>query len=160
MIKLYSNPWMTDFLRVVSLMPDDERQQVEAFTGEPFNMDAIAVNNFTVPGPKWVVKNEAMEPLVVGGFVPQRPGVLRDFMITTPDAWKHGLALTRICKGAIDAMLESGAHRVECVVPVVRVQARPEIQRWYSAVGYQKEGILQRYLANGGDAEIWARVRD
>jgi hypothetical protein len=160
MIKVYTDPWLIDFLKVCANMPQDERDQLEAFTGEAYSVDGAAIGNFTVPGPKWVIKADD-EPICVGGFVPVRPGVWRDFMLTTPAAWdKHWFAVTRVCRRAMDAMFTSGqAHRLECVAPAVRLAKRPEIEKWYSVLQYHKEATLYGYCANGSDAVTFSRVR-
>ena len=116
MIQVYTNPLLLDFIKVCLNMPQDEREQLEAFTGEKYDVDAAAIGNFTVPGPKWVIKADE-DVLCIGGFVPQRPGVYRDFMLTTPAAWEtHWFAITRIARRAMDAMLKetgpsAGVHR-------------------------------------------------
>jgi hypothetical protein len=151
-------------------MPQDERAQIEAFVGEPWDLDRASVGNFVAPGPKWVIKHAETEedfavgratPIVVGGFVPQRPGVWRDFLLTTPQAWSdHWFACTRICRRVMDAMFVSGqAHRLECIVPVPRVESRPELCRWYKVLGYNEEGLHHGYCANGADAYCFARVQ-
>lgn len=156
-LSVYSNPFLLDFVKVCMQMPDDERQQIEAVSGQPYDVDSVAVANFSVPGPKWVFKDENEEPVVVGGFVPQRPGVWRDFMLTTPQAWdKHGFSVTRNCRRAMDAMFKSGqAHRLECVALASRTKAF----EWYRILGYNKEGVLHGYNADGSDAVIFSRVR-
>ena len=83
MIKTYTDPWLIDFLKVAAALPQDEREQLEAFTGEPYSIDGCAIGNFTAPGPKWVIKSD-YEPIAIGGFVQQRPGVWRDFMLNNP----------------------------------------------------------------------------
>lgn len=170
-IKCYNDPFMLDFLKVCHMMPADERAQLEAFTGEKYNADGAAVGNFMAPGPKWVIKaadTEAdfysglAEPLVVGGFNAQRPGVFRDFLLTTPQAWqgRNWYHVTRICKRIMDDMLRSeGCHRLECIVPAARVQTRPELVKWYKVLGYNEEGLHHGYCANGADAISFARVR-
>ena len=160
MIQTYTDPLLLDFIKVCINMAQNERECFEALTGEKYNVDSIAVGNFMVPGPKWVIKADD-EPLVVGGFVPQRPGVWRDFMINTADAWgKHWFPVTRIARRAMNAMLESGqAHRIECITPAARLAARPEIEAWYRVMGYTREATLWRYCANGADAVIFSRVR-
>lgn len=160
MIKAYTDPWLVDFLKVCASMPQDEREQLEAFTGEKYNIDSAAVGNFTVPGPKWVIKADD-EPISIFGAVPQRPGVWRDFMLNTPQAFeKHWFQVTRIARRAMDAMFISGqAHRVECIVPAKRLAYRPEIEKWYSILNYKREATLWRYLADGSDAVIFSRVR-
>lgn len=160
MIQVYTNPLLLDFIKVCIAMPQDEREQLEAFTGEKYDIDGAAVGNFSVPGPKWVIKADE-EPIVIGGFVPQRPGVWRDFLLTTPLAWeKHWFTVTRHCRRAMNGMLNSGqAHRLECIVPAQRVAARQELAKWYKIVGYNKEGRLHGYCANGADALVFSKVK-
>jgi hypothetical protein len=159
MIQVYTNPLLLDFIKVCLNMSQDEREQLEAFTGEKYDVDSAAVGNFTVPGPKWVIKTDD-EVLCIGGFVPQRPGVYRDFMLTTPEAWKtHWFAITRIARRAMDGMLKEHAHRLECIAPAARLAYRPEIEKWYGLLGYTREAPLWRYCADGTDAVIFSRVR-
>ena len=160
MIQVYTNPLLLDFIKVCLNMPQDEREQLEAFTGEKYDVDAAAIGNFTVPGPKWVIKADD-EVLCIGGFVPQRPGVYRDFMLTTPAAWeKHWFPITRIARRAMDAMLHSKqAHRIECVTPAARLASRPEVEKWYAVLNYHREGIMYGYCANGADAVLFSRVK-
>jgi hypothetical protein len=160
MIQVYNNPLLLDFIKVCIAMPQDERDQIEAFTGEQYSVDGAAVGNFTVPGPKWVIKADD-EPILIGGFTPQRPGVWRDFLLTTPAAWEqHWFTITRHCRRAMDAMLNSGqAHRLECIVPAQRLAHREGLAKWYKTVGYNNEGLLHGYCANGADAVIFSRVK-
>ena len=156
MIRVYTDPLLLDFLKLAVAMPEDERRQLEAFTGQSYDIDGAAVGNFTVPGPKWVIK-VGDEPIVVGGFAEQRPGVWRDYMLTSPRAWtEHWFAVTRICRRIMDAMLISEqAHRLECISHASRAQAFG----WYRVLGYEQEGILRKYCANGDDAVMFSRVR-
>lgn len=155
MIQVYSNPLLLDFIKVCIKMPQEEREQLEAFTGQAYDIDRAAVGNWEAPGPKWVIKADD-EPIIVGGFVPQRPGVFRDFMLTTPEAWeKHWFAVTRISKRIMDAMLMTEAHRLECVTPVSRSRVFP----WYKVLGYNQEGIRHGYCANGADVMAFSRVK-
>jgi hypothetical protein len=158
MIQVFTQPLLLDYIKVCINMPQDEREQLEAFTGQPYDVDGAAVGNFTVPGIKWVIKNDD-EPIAVGGFVPKRPGVWRDFMLTTPAAWEHGFAVTRIARRAMNAMfLSKQAHRLECVAPAARLAARPRIEDWYRVLGYNREATLSGYCANGADAIMFSRV--
>ena len=170
MIQVFNNPFLADFLYVASQLPQDEREQIEAMNGVKYEIDGVAVGNYMVPGPKWVIKvgNEFQfeqglaVPIVVGGFVQQRPGVWQDFLLTTPMAFlkENAFHVTRACKRAMDAMLYSGqAHRLECIVPAARVESRPELVRWYKLLGYNKEGLRYGYCANGADAIAFSRVR-
>lgn len=171
MIKIFTNPFLADFIQVAANLPEDERAQIEAMSGEKFTIDGAALGNFLVPGPKWVAKIGATEeefasglatPIAVGGFAPQRPGVWRDFLMNTPAAFDnaHWFALTRACRRAMDAMFISGqAHRLECLVPAPRVQSRPELAKWYRVLGYNEEGLRYGYCANGTDAIAYSRVK-
>lgn len=166
MIRCFNNPLLGDFLYICANMPQDEREQLAAFTGEPWDLDRATVGNYIAPGPKWVIKRLDTEedfgtPLVVGGFVPQRPGVWRDFLLTTPEAWSaHWFSCTRICRRVMDAMfISKQAHRLECIVPASRVESRPELVEWYRVLGYTEEGLHQGYCANGADAYSFARVQ-
>jgi hypothetical protein len=158
-IKVYDDPLLLDFLKLAINMPADERGQLEALTGQKYDIDGAAVGNFSVPGPKWVVKADD-EPVCAGGLVLQRPGVWRDFMLTTPEAWaKYWFPITRVCRRIVVGALASGAHRVECITPATRLAARPEIEEWYRVVGYTREATLWRYCADGSDAVVFSRVR-
>jgi hypothetical protein len=158
-IEVYTDPLLLDFVKVCINMPQDEREQLEAFTGETYDIDRAAIGNFTVAGPKWVIKAND-EPICIGGFVPQRPGVYRDFMLTTPEAWKHWFAVTRVACRAMNAMLLSKtAHRLECICPASRLEKRPEVEKWYSVIRYNKEATLHGYCANGADAVMFSRVQ-
>jgi len=160
MIVIYTDPLLLDFIKVCANMPNDEQAQLEAFTGEKYDIDRAAIGNFSVAGPKWVMKADDV-PICIAGFVPQRPGVYRDFMLTTAVVWDaHWFTLTRTTRRLMDFMLKSKtAHRLECVVPAARLAERPEIERWYEAIGYNREGTLYGYCANGGDAVIFSKVR-
>jgi hypothetical protein len=159
MIKVYGDPWMIDYLKVCANMPQDEREQLEALTGSPFTIDGCAVGNFSVPGPKWVVKAND-EPISIFGAVQQRPGVWRDFMLNTPEAFtKHWFPVTRVARRAMNAMfLSDQAHRLECIVPATRIEARPELVKWYGVMGYTREATLKKYCANGADAVLFSRA--
>ncbi len=156
MIQVYTDPLLLDYIKVCIALPQDEREQLEAFTGQPYTVDGAAVGNFTAPGPKWVIKADD-EPLCIGGFVLQRPGVWRDFMLTTPEAWaKHWFSITRIARRAMDAMFSSGqAHRLECISH----HSREKAFEWYRVLGYNREATLYGYCANGADAVLFSRVR-
>lgn len=157
MIVTYTDPLLLDFIKVCINMPQDEREQLEAFTGEPYDIDRAAVGNYSVPGPKWVIKADDV-PICIGGFVPQRPGVYRDFMLTTPQAWEkeYWFTVTRMARRAMDSMLMSKmAHRLECVSHHSRTKAF----KWYDVLGYNKEATLYGYCANGADAVMFSRVK-
>ena len=162
MIQVYNNVLLMDFVMLALRMPDDERQQLEQFTGLPYDVDGCALGNYTAEGPKWVIKDDEHNlALVAGGFAPQRPGVWRDFLLTSPEAWspKYAFSVTRICRRIMDAMfISKQAHRIECIVPERRILSRPELVRWYKVLGYKQEATLQGYCADGYPAVVFSRV--
>jgi hypothetical protein len=161
MIQIYQNPTLLDFIKVCFNLPQDERDQLEAFTGEPYDIDSAAVGNFMTPGPKWVAKVDE-EPISIGGFVPLRPGVWQDFMLNTPEAFakKNWFALTRASRRCMNAVFSSRqGHRIECIVPGQRLMERPELEAWYKVLGYNREATLYGYCATGADAIIFSRVQ-
>lgn len=161
MINVYTDPLLGDFLQICIRLPQDEREQIEAFVGQKYDIDAVAVGNYMVQGPKWVVK-DGDQPLVVGGFKQQRPGVWRDYMLTTPEAWekKYWFTVTRVCRRAMDSMfISKQAHRLECIAPAARMEKHPKLWAWYELMGYHEEGRRYGYCASGGDAIAFARVQ-
>lgn len=157
MIQVYNDPTMLDFIKVCWGMPQDEREQLEAITGEKYDIDRAAIGNFMVVGPKWVLKVDD-EPICVGGYALQRRGVYRDFMINTPAAFDpaNWFGVTRIARRSMDWILHNGAHRVECLCLASREERN---SRWYSVLGYNREATLYGYCASGADAVLFSRVR-
>lgn len=161
MIEVVHNPLLLDYIKVCVNMPEDERAQVPEFTGYPFGIDNVAIGCWQVSGPKWSIRRDG-EPLVVGGFHQERPGVWRDFLLTTPDAWtrENWMPVTRACRRIMDSMFQNGAaHRMECVTPSIRVKSRPELPKWYGVLGYHHEATLRGYCVSGADAELFSRVK-
>lgn len=156
MIELYTQPLLLDFIRVCIELPQDQRDQLEAITGQPYDIDGAALGAFQTTGPKWMLKADD-KPILIGGFSLQRPGVWRDYLLTTPEAWTdHWFAVSRHCRRAMDAMLNSKqGHRLECI----SLASRKEAHKWYRILGYNYEGTLFGYCASGADAVIYSRVK-
>jgi hypothetical protein len=153
-----SNPILLDFIRVTLAMTQEQRECFTAISGHQYDVDGIAIGNYMQPGPKWVFHVNS-QPIAFGGFVPQRPGVFRDFFVSTADAFAPEcyFSVTREVRRLIYGMLRGGAHRIECVTPAARVT--PKLHKWYSTIGYNKEALHHGYCANGADALVYARVR-
>ena len=58
-MKLFSNPLLLDYIKVCCKLPQDERDQLEAFTGQPYDVDGAALGNFSAPGFKFAIKEAA-----------------------------------------------------------------------------------------------------
>jgi hypothetical protein len=159
-VQCFSDPTLLDFAMVANDMPDDERRQVEAFSGLAYDAQRIAADNFLIPGPKWVMKAGDL-PLCAGGYIQVRNGVWRDYMLTTAAAWapEHWLSVTRFARKIMNSMFTAGvAHRLECITTAERY-ARPELAKWYKILGLHYEGTHHGYCASGADAVTLARVK-
>lgn len=155
--KLYSSPTLADFFEVCSALPEDQREQYEAFTGEKYDPATVAAAYFLRPGMRWVLCVDG-KAVVVAGFDKIREGVYQDWMFTTQQTWDVPAiwrTATRYVKRVMDAMFEQGAHRLQCVSLASRIHAH----RWFKLIGLKAEGKLEAYGADGEDAFMFARVR-
>ena len=156
-LRVYSNPMALDFIIVSHQATADQIEQWEAMTGHAWDHESCALGMIQTNGPKWVIKTLDHRPIAVAGYHQERPGVFRDFLISNEEAWADGnwQALTRHARKAMNAMLNNGAHRLECV----SLSSRTKAHRWYAALGMKAEGTLHGYCASGEDAIMFARVR-
>lgn len=151
----YRGPKLGDFYAVCTRLPVDEREQYEALTGSTFDVERVAAEYSLRTGPAWVF-TAGGTPLVVTGFDMQRPGVWQTWFFAAPEAWaQYGRHVTRTSRHLMDAMLQSGAHRLQCVSLASRVRAH----RWYRTLGLELEGPLRAYGAKGEDALMFSRLR-
>lgn len=156
MLEIYRNPQLLDFIHVCHKLPADEIEQYEAFSGEGYRPDVVAAAYSLRPGPAWVIVAD-LAPVVIAGFDLIRPGVWQDWLLSTPAAWdKHWRGVTKIARRVMDAMLQTEAHRLQCVSLASRIHAH----RWYRPLGLKLEGTLHGYGVNGEDAYMFARLRD
>lgn len=154
-IELLRNPTLFDFIEVCYQLPEDEREQYEAFTGAPYDANVVATQFFMKAGPKWVVTADD-KPIVIAGFDCIRPGVWQDWMFSTPAAWdKHWRAVTKKACVVMAGMLKKDAHRLQCISLASRIHAH----RWYRVLGLVLEGELEGYGVNGENALIFKRMK-
>lgn len=149
-------PKLADFFAVCSRLPDDEQEQFEAFSGQPYDAARVAAAFSLREGPAWVVTADD-EPIVVAGFDMIRDGVWQDWLFSVPEAWdeRHWRTVTKTARRVMDAMLQAGAHRLQCVSLASRIHAH----RWYKPLGLELEGTLRGYGVNGEDALMFSRLR-
>ena len=159
-VEVFNQPILLDFIRVALNAMPDQIEHFTTLTGEAWDIDGVALGNFTAPGPKWSIHIDSV-PVCIGGFAPQRKGVYRDWFISTPAAFESAnfFRVTRTCRKLMDAMLKNGAHRIECIAPAERIEHNPRLERWYTALGYKKEALHYGYCATGADAVCYARVK-
>jgi len=155
-LTLYRSPKVCDFIEVCFNLRADEREQVQAYTGQPYDPEILAVQLAAKTGPAWMLCEDE-HPIGIAGFDFIRPGVWQDWMVGTDHAWeKHWRAMTRHTKRCMDAILKQDAHRLQCVSLASRIHAH----RWYAVIGLAPEGTLKGYGANGEDFIMFARTRE
>lgn len=155
MIQLLQKPILSDFLTVCYQLPEDERDQYEAFNGRNYNPEQCALE-FAAKSPAWGVYDD-QGPLCLAGFDYMRPGVWSDWMLNTPRSFdkEHWRTVTKMAKRLIDALMVKSCHRLQCVSLASRIHAH----KWYRVLGLQSEVVLRGYGARGEDAILFSRLR-
>lgn len=156
MIQVFTDPWLMDLIQIAAHITPDEREQIEAYNGETFDVERVALAHYMLKGPKWVIKSDGV-PVGAGGYEPLTKGVYRDWALFAEQVWtdrRLWVPVTRICKRAADAMIESGAHRLECLSLASRIKAH----EWCAILGLEKEGVQVGAAANGADLVVLSRV--
>ncbi len=150
---------LVDLLVVCKGLPEDEIEQIEAFTGEPYDPENIAVKTFTSDGVKWTCRvKETGEPLVVAGFFQVGVSTWRSFMLANDRAWaEFGAEVTQHCKEIVDKVAESDEFiRIETIC----LETRARATAWYPSIGLKFESVLRNYGVNGEDAVMYVRVNE
>lgn len=156
MLQLYKKPNLLDLLGVCHRMPDDEKEQYEAFFGLKYDPNEFAARLSLSQGPSWLLCDDE-KPIAAAGFELIRKGVWQDWMVSTPEAWSEAnwRGTTRYVRKAMNVMLETDAHRLQCVSLRSRIRAH----EWYRVLGLRQEGVLEAYGVDGQDAIMFARLR-
>jgi|SRR5690606_38901078 len=154
-LQLYRDPHLAAFVHVCYNLTEDERDQIEAFTGRAYDPEETALMH-AQKRPAWMLCEDGV-PIAIAGFDLIRPGVWQDWMLNTPTAFdKYWRTTTKHVKRVMDAMLKEDAHRLQCISLASRIHAH----KWYAVLGLAPEATLRAYGANGEDAIIFARLRD
>jgi len=158
MTRIIANPPLIDFLTICMTLPVAEQEQIEAFTGQPYNADHAANGNFNLSGPKWGLYADNGYCLAIGGFMPSSPGVYRDWLLTSPVLWRtpcYWRSGTRQIRKLMDEVFaHPDVHALECYSLATRTTAH----RWYRTLGYVYETTLAK-RANGVDVVVYSRVK-
>ena len=151
------NTTLVDILVVTKGLPQDEIDQIEAFSGE-FDPQEQAINIMSTPGPKWTcVVKETNEPLVVAGFIQVGVNIWRSYMLANERAWaEHGVEVTLHCRKAIKDMVQGQQHiRLETICLATREKA----QDWYPKIGLEFESTLLGYGVKGETAVMYTKTQ-
>lgn len=148
---------LVDVLVVAQGLPQDEIDQIEAFSG-CFDPQNLAMTIMNAPGPKWtcVVKG-TNEPIVTAGFIQVGINIWRSYMLANARAWEEfGVEVTLHSRNAVKEMLKGQQHiRLETVCLASRKKAR----EWYPRIGLEFESTLKGYGVKGETAVMFTKTQ-
>ena len=150
---------LVDLLVVCQGLPEDEIEQIEAFTGNAYDPEHVAVQTYSSNGIKWTCRiKETGEPIVVAGFFQVGVSTWRSFMLANERAWlEFGAEVTQHCKEVVDKVAGSEEFiRIETIC----LESRARATAWYPSIGLKFESVLRSYGVNGEDAVMYVRVNE
>lgn len=93
--------------------------------------------------------------VMCAGVISLWPGVAEGWALTSRDARRSGVTLTRQARRLIEmAARAKGYRRVQMAVRADYAQGR----RWAEALGFVSEGIMRAYGPDGADHVRYARI--
>lgn len=152
-----ARPVLEDFAYLMKRLRPDEIAQFLAGSGlREYDPDIAARAVAMTQGPTFVLVTQDNRPVILGGFAPKRRGVYEAWLAGSMEGWEqHWRRITRECVRQLEHLLAGHAHRVETYALASRTQAHA----WYERIGFQREGLLRGYFADGSDAVAFARTR-
>jgi len=152
---------LLDVLGVISQMNLTPRGQNELkqmrLLSDEYTSDQLASQNWSQSRFVYAMTTvqQPGRALCVAGFIPQRSGVLRTWMMATDEAWDYyGGDVTAYTAQGLKNALET-AHRIEAIC----LNSHSQAHRWYARIGLQKETTLTRYCTDGSDAALFVITR-
>ena len=149
-------PHLTDAIFVAERIPVDEIQQVEAFTGIPYDAEQLAL---WFHGTQFKIAcQDSTSPIALCGFSSVGPGVYRTFFLATEYAWsEHGKELTHLTRSGMQEIIaREGIRRLETLC----LASRKRAQTWYKMLGLVYESTLKSYASNGEDAVMFTYIAE
>lgn len=153
-----TNGTLVDLLVVVQALPQEEIDQINAFSENEFDYESFVGQLFGAPGPKYTIRvKETGEPLAVSGLVQVGVRTWRTWFLANQRAWdEFGKEVTVHTNYAREQLLEPNENmRIETVCLATRKKA----QRWYEAVGMKYESTMHGYGKNGESAVMYVSTK-
>jgi hypothetical protein len=153
---MLTKPTIGDIMHICCNLRDDDWEQIEKFSGAR-DLDRTIMDCHLMPGPKWAyrITDAQVNPVVVGGFIPQRKGVYQTWFLASKEGWELDPdKVTECAIERLDFMVKNGAHRLETLC----LRSRKKAQRWYTTIGLAFESTLKGYCVDGDDAVMYVRV--
>ena len=148
---------LVDLLIVARSLPAVEIAQLEAFTGNEFNVEDLAVQIHTSGGMKWTGRVvETREPIFVAGFFQVGTGIYRSFMLCGDKTFSDLYAgeTTRHVAGVMQDVADSDPYiRIETIC----LAERDLVRSWYPKIGLAYESTMPNYGARGENAVMYTK---
>lgn len=151
-------PIVADYGYITARLRPDEIAQHLALTGlAEYQPDVAARGLIAAGGESYVMVDRMNRPVLIGGFVPVRPGVYEGWLAGTEESWaRHWRAMTKVCAGLMENLLRRDAHRIETCALASRTRAHA----WYErALKMHRDGVLPGYFADGQDGILFSLTR-
>lgn len=142
-------------LCAMNLITADCEQWVEFCGFDYSSPDAIALECWRYPGPKWAICTEDGMPLAVAGCRQMRPHVYQSWFLSGHELWTHGKKVTEVTSKVMREMLADDAHRIETLC----LASRKDTRAWYEQVGLHFEAEFSNYGISGQAAAQYAITR-
>lgn len=149
---------LVDFLVVGRALPQDEIDQIEAFSDGEYDVQKLALQLMASDDPKWTIRvKESGEPLVVGGLLQVGASIWRTWFLANQRAWdEYGREVTVHTAKTRKELLKGQQHmRIETVC----LASRKDAQEWYKAVGMEYESTMRGYGVNGENAVMYVSIQ-
>lgn len=150
-------PTYDDVRLICAMARPDEQEQYTALCGAPWDAERVTEEVMARTGPKWAAHYNGTV-FVVGGYDHVINDVWQAWMVGTMAYWdQYWRSITKVSRKAIQAMLDSGARRIQ----VGALASREKTCEWYvKGLKMTFEGYLQGFGANGETMAMYAKVRE
>ena len=129
---------------------------------KPEHLHAIkpkAIHNGEIPR---TIQTEAVTvmdgptPMAIFGMFVFVPGVLHIWALVSDDVYRKPIAFFKVVRNLLDFYEDrTKPRRVQMDVKA----GHPELQKFAEALGFEHEGTMKRYGANGEDFHLYGRTR-
>lgn len=151
------SPIVADFGLIAREMRPDEVAQYLALTGlATYHPEVAARGLIAAGGESYALVGRDGLPVLLGGFVPVRPGVVEAWAAGSVAGWaQHWIGITKACRRLMADVLTQ-AHRIETCA----LASRSAAHRWYErGLGMHRDGVLPGYFADGQDGIMFSLTR-
>lgn len=150
-------PTIEEALAICRNARPDEQEQYYALTGKTWNPERVVHEICHKQGPKWVAL-DGDKPFIMGGYDHVVNDVWQSWMVGTMADWRtHWRSITKVSRKVMDALLATGARRLQTCV----LASREQTCEWYvRALKMTFEGNMRGFGANGETMAMYARVKE